>query len=345
MPEPGSFFATLPHVISFSPLPLCPLARIVLLLLVPTMLKAAPAPDTLVAVGYGGRRMISTNGLTWTAEHHWGEVGKDDENNLMSVAASTDGHILVAAGGGGQGLALTGRLVLSTDHGQTWRELARQPFRAHPVVFGHDRFVVGIGGPTLLVSTDGEHWQPGASLKPAVTPAWAFWFRSGAYGNGTFVFLGNHGREQKGFWSAASPDGTTITGINTGLPRVKGLAFGAGHFVTVGPAGTRLHSTDGLAWTRTQDAVTEDLLWIVWDGRQFLTGGKTNTYASADGLSWAIAGPAAPGNIIHADAHRRLATAWPGKLWLSRDNGHTWQSCTSPQPALALNRILALPTP
>lgn len=305
--------------------------------------ESKPAAPTLVAVGYGGRRMISTDTLTWTAEHHWTEAGKDDEHNLMSVAATPDGRLLIAAGGGGQGLALTGRLVLSTDRGQTWRELDRQPFRAHPVVFGGGRFVVGIGGPALRFSTDGAHWQPGATLKPAVTPAWAFWFRSGAYGNGTFVFLGNHGREQKGFWSAASPDGTTVTGINTTLPRVKGLVFGAGYFVTVGPDGTRLRSRDGLQWDRASDNLTDDFLWIVWDGRQFLTGSKQNTYASPDGLNWKSVGPAAPGNVLYADAHRRLATTWPGKLWLSRDDGQTWQPTPTPGPALALNRILALP--
>ena len=41
------------------------------------------AEEVFTAVGYGGRRMVSTDGLNWQITAEWAQTGGDDGNNLM----------------------------------------------------------------------------------------------------------------------------------------------------------------------------------------------------------------------------------------------------------------------
>src|SRR5437868_1067584 len=94
---------------------------------------------------------------------------------------------------------------------------------------------VGVGyGGRRLVSKDGEAWEEGGRID---FKDWAFWFRRGVFGNGTFLLMGNHGKDQKAYWGVTTKDGSTVDHFETGLPVVAGLAFGAGQFVAVGAEG------------------------------------------------------------------------------------------------------------
>jgi hypothetical protein len=65
-----------------------------------------------------------------------------------------------------------------------------------------------------------------------------------AYGNGTFVAVGEDGA------ILTSPDGTTWTARNSGADIILlGVAYGNGTFVAVGEEGTLLTSPDGITWT------------------------------------------------------------------------------------------------
>lgn len=64
--------------IPFTPFMLIPLS---LLLLTPT----APPAGTAVAVGYGGRRLVSADANSWDVAAEWAANGGDDSDNLMSV--------------------------------------------------------------------------------------------------------------------------------------------------------------------------------------------------------------------------------------------------------------------
>ena len=70
------------------------------------------------------------------------------------------------------------------------------PFRVNPVIFGSNRFVAGGPDRTLWWSTDGEKWEKGAQVPADGFPSWAMWFRNGAFGNGTFVFMGEGGAKK-----------------------------------------------------------------------------------------------------------------------------------------------------
>ena len=114
------------------------------------------AADTWVAVGYGGRRMISNDGVKWEVTAEWAEKGGDDSNNLMGLAYGFGKF--VAVGGGGFSKDKQGEHVVVSKDGREWKEVHSEPFRVSPVVFSGKRFVAGGTERSLLFSYDDETW-------------------------------------------------------------------------------------------------------------------------------------------------------------------------------------------
>jgi hypothetical protein len=213
----------------------------------------------------------------------------------------------------------------------------KEPFRVNPVVFGGTRFVAGGPNRQLLWSDDGEKWEHGARVAAEGFPGYAMWFRNGAYGNGTFVFMGEGGAKKEFYWSIASKDGTTAE-FRRDLPQLRGLAFGAGLFVAVGQ-GVIVTSRDGRAWTSQERSAEEKLDWILWTGREFLCGGGKQSFASKDGLAWQASDFRPQGRPIWTDGTRFIGTSWPGRMSFSPD-GKTWQSAGQPQPEMGVNKVV-----
>ena len=69
-----------------------------------------------VAVGYGGRRITSRDGLAWENDQRWSDEAKDNDDVLFDVAFGAGRFI---AGGGG---AQTGH-ILSTRDGRDWKSV------------------------------------------------------------------------------------------------------------------------------------------------------------------------------------------------------------------------------
>ena len=311
--------------------------RLLLPFLTLIALPAFAAEPVYVAVGYGGRRMTSKDGQTWENVQQWADKGADDSNNLMGLAYGL-GKFVCVGGGGWTRETQAGHILVSTD-GKDWKEVAKYPFRVNPVLFFGDRFVAG--GPTkqLLYSTDGEKWNEGETIKmPAEFPSYALWFRSGAAGNGVFAFMGNANKDQKTWWCLTTRDGAKIESLSFTAPGSKGLAFGAGKFVAVNPDGL-FTSPDAKTWQQVNGAPADEYKGIVWSGKQFILGGKNNTYASADGIAWKPFGSKPPGNIVLADEHGYIATGWPGKMFFSPD-GQTWKPTGQPQPEMGVNKVV-----
>lgn len=310
------------------------LPHIACALFVAALTLSASCADLWVAVGYGGRRMVSTDGKTWEITAEWAEKGGDDSNNLMSAAYGL-GKFVVVGGGGFSKDKQGGHILTSTD-GRNWTEVHKAPFRINPVVFGAKRFVAGGPDRTLLWSTDGEKWEKGAQIAADGFPGWAMWFRHGAFGNGTFVMMGEGGAKKEFFWCIASPDGQTSS-FRRDLPQLKALAFGAGVFVTVGE-NVIMHSKDGKDWTRQEAAPQEKLEWIHWTGSGFLCGGK-QTYASADGLNWNPLALKLQGRPLWTDGTRFITSQWPGKMSFSPD-GTQWFKGNE-LPPNGINKVVA----
>ena len=275
-------------------------------------LSAEPPRDgAFVAVGYGGRRMVSKDGVAWEIAAEWKENGGDDSNNLMGLASGKGKF--VAVGG-----AAVGHVLTSTD-GKEWKEVHKAKSRVNPVVFGGERFVAGGPDRTLIWSADGETWKDGAKIKADV----ATHFRHGAFGNGVFVFVGNHGGDSKETWAVVSKDGETIAGENVELPRVRALAFGAGRFVLVGPEGLRISSTDGLKWEHEVKEAGAELWSVAWTGKRFVANGTKGAFSSDDGIAWKAWPKMIPCDISYADESVWIGTSWPGQMWSSKD-GLEW---------------------
>ena len=287
------------------------------------------AADTWLAVGYGGRRMISHDGVKWDITAEWAEKGGDDSNNLMSTTFGK-GKFVVVGGGGFSKDKQGGHILVSAD-GREWREVYSAPFRVNPVVFSGEQFIAGGPDRTLLFSTDGEKWEKGAQVAVDGFPGWAMWFRNGAFGNGTFVFMGEGGAKKDFYWCIASPNGKTAS-FRKDLPQLRSLAFGNGVFVAVGNE-VIVTSSDGKVWVK-QALAGDKLDWILFTGKEFLCGGGKTTLASADGKSWQPHSLKPQGKPLWTDGTRFITSSWPGKMTFSPD-GKTWQ----PSPPLTPNGI------
>ena len=300
---------------------------------------SAPSTDPLyVAVGYGGRRMSSRDGIHWEHVQHWAVDGGDDANNLISVAFGKGKF--VAVGG-----AFPGRILVSTD-GAEWREVKQMKFRVHPVLFAPDlaggRFVAGGPGRQLFWSEDGETWHDGPNINVKLDPDWAFWFRSGAYGNKTFLFRGNGGNGQKTQWFATTHDGEHIDATGADLPaNTSGPAFGADAFVMIAPGGVCLKSADGRTWAKSNIPGGENLRQVIWTGRRFFATGDGPAFASPDAITWTRVADRVPCEPLYADEDRHIfiGSSWPGTMWSSPD-GITWTK-GDPLPKDGINAVTA----
>lgn len=301
------------------------------LLLIVGTTSLSYAEEVFVGVGYGGRRIVSSDGQQWEISAQWAEGGRDDSNNLMSLVFANGKF--VATGGGGGGKTAGGHVLVSTD-GVNWKETWAAPNRVNPVVFdGQQLLLAGGPGRTIYVSEDAETWRPAATLEDRRCTH----FRHGVYGNGTFVITGNRGGSSE-CWIATTKDGQTIDHIEFGIKSIRGMEYANGVFVVVGEQ-TRLVSTDGKTWKPTGLAAEEKLSWLIHDGKAFYAGGWPNVYRSVDGESWEKVEMRFRGNPKWTDGTRIITTSWPGKMFFSPDFGKTW-TAGNPLTPNGINKIV-----
>lgn len=309
--------------------------RLVLLLALP-MLQAFGA-ETWVGVGYGGRRIVSQDGLNWEITAEWAPNGKDDSNNLMAAAFGA-GKFVVVGGGGWSKDTQAGHILTSGD-GRKWEEVKTLPFRVNPVVHNGRRFLAGGPDRTLWFSDDGLSWTQGAQAMTMGIPSWALWFRHGACGNGVTVFMGEAGAKKEFYWCMASADGTHVD-FRSDLPPLRALAFGGNSFVAVGN-GVIMTSADGKAWLRQERPTEEKLDWIQWTGKEFITGGGKTVLTSTDGTKWQPTSLRPPGRVLWTDGTRFITSSWPGKMSFSAD-GKTWKASPAMTPN-GINAVVRMP--
>lgn len=302
--------------------------------------------ELFVAVGYGGRRMVSTDGLKWEITAEWAQPGGDDGNNLIS-GVFAEGKFVVVGGGGG-GNSGNGHVLVSTD-GRAWKEVYEAKNRISPIMYGKvggkGRFVAGGTNRKLLWSGDGEAWHEGARIEDPVCTH----FRAAAFGNERFVFVGNHGGNAGPHWVAVSPDGETVSHVKTDLPGHGALVFGGGKFfmLTSHTNADLIASADGVKWDpvtvaadeKSTDKVAAKVRWIVWTGSELLAEANRAIYRSTDGGAWTKTDLTAPrGTVMWSDGKRFITTSWPGKMAFSAD-GKTWTDA-APLTANGINRVI-----
>ncbi|HWE02972.1 MAG TPA: hypothetical protein VG326_11245 [Tepidisphaeraceae bacterium] len=293
-------------------------------------------PGVFVAVGYGGRRMSSRDGMTWQNVQQWVDKGEDDSNNLISVVFGK-GKFVAVGGGGWSRDTQAGHILISTD-GAKWREVKKMQFRISPILFDGSRFVAGAPDKQLIYSDDGENWSLGAKVElPKELPGWAFWFRHAAASPGNFVFMGNANKDQKTWWCFTSHDGQTTASFSVDLPPVRSLCFGGGKFLLVS-TDALYTSGDGQRWTRGAASPADAFDRVVWTGKEFYLTAKKGTYTSPDGVAWKPLGKPIPCGILWTDGSLFLGSGWPGKMFASTD-GIKWEKGEQPMPGLGINQI------
>ncbi len=286
---------------------------------------AATESGLFVAVGYGGRRITSRDGFVWENDQRWSDEARDDDHVLFNIAFGAGRFI--AVGGG----AKVGH-ILSTRDGREWRSLQAVKGRVATIAFGNGRFVAGHDA-ELLFSTDGEKFQQGQRLdwKGSVHA------RRSACGDTEagfrFVIIGDidlPAERRRVSWRGVTGDGTRWDHAALDTPAARDVAYGAGHFVVVGPDGLVESSHDGQTWQRQVTAPGEDFSRVIWTGARFLVSGGKAAWSSPDGLTWTREAVGIPGQIAWAhESWLGLSFLWGGHIHATRDLAR-WEKATLP---------------
>ncbi len=290
----------------------------------------AQAGGVFVAVGYGGRRMSSTDGLRWENDQRWSDEAKDDDNVLFNVAFGAGRFI--AVGGG----AKVGH-VLSTRDGREWKELPPWKGRVATIAYGNGRFVAGHDA-ELLSSSDGEVFTPGQRLdwKGSVHA------RRSACGDTEagfrFVIIGDvdlWAERKRVSWRAVTGSGATYEHAALDATAATDIAYGSGHFVAVGPDGLIESSHDGQAWQRHAAEPGQNFSRVVWTGRRFVVSGGQATWSSPDGVTWKKGARGMPCSVAWArDGFLGLGFSWGGNVHTSSDLVEWRKVAVLPGPSL-----------
>lgn len=224
--------------------------------------------DCFVVVGESGDQgetsvaLTSSDGVTWRTNQAAGD--------LFSMAHN--GRLLVAVGD-------RGTIVTSVD-GVSWLQLPAfvdpQTGEGSPTIqdlnaitWTGNRFVaVGKDG-VVITSTNGLHWistGPGGRKN----------LHGVAYGNGTYVTVGNDGRYY------VSPDASTWMSGTWPTRDLSDVVFAGGRFVAVGDSGVMFTSEDGTNWIRRVTGCGNDLRFITYSEGSFYAVGNNETILQSD---------------------------------------------------------------
>ncbi|MEO8350413.1 MAG: hypothetical protein ABI680_01700, partial [Chthoniobacteraceae bacterium] len=162
--------------------------------------------------------------------------------------------------------------------------------------------------------------------------------RKSAVGDGEggrmFVIIGEMdlwAENERVSWRGATPDGVAFAKAEYGTPPARDIAFGAGHFVVVGPEGLIETSHDGFNWTRERSDPDEDFRSITWTGLHFLAQGK-DTWTSLDGAVWERIPRPVPCTIAWARetwSFMGIGLSWGGNIFHAKDL-ITWEKLRVP---------------
>ena len=240
--------------------------------------------------------ITSSNGSDWSF--------RTSTNSVYYEAIAFRNGVLVAVGQFGNFDAIT----TSTNGGVDWAEQTLS-FSSVPsltslslggvtaanggfVAVGELRLSVGSGNYTnysqLISSTNGIDWK----LAP-VNSQFGNGLVTIAYGNGTYVAIGNQAVPNGGvlWFILSSTNGTTWqkTFSSAQGSTSESVAFGDGHFAVVGSdqAGALvLTSADGQVWSRHAGPSGTPLYVVFGDGLFLGTDGSGKVYSSIDGINW-----------------------------------------------------------
>lgn len=263
----------------------------------------ATGAPLFVAVGYGGRRMSSVDGVHWANDVVVDPNGGDDDNLFRGVGFH-QGHF-VAVGGSTHGQNAT------TNDGAAWAfHDPATSWLADVASLGATLVTAGGNGLRQRSLDGGLTWADAA-------PYYAGHFRGIAAGNGIAVAAGHtYGSTTVGLTST-STDGKTWTPEVTGGPPFHSVAFGAGVFVAAGDDRCAT-STDGQSWSPCGGVSGPGLDEVVFVNQSFVIGDATGYFVSTDGVTFQH--QAAEHHAVTAfGLGLYVALDWPDRILTSPD--------------------------
>jgi hypothetical protein len=279
------------------------------------------ARGVFVAVGYGGRRVRSTDdGVTWTDDVSLVPRGGDDDNLLRTIVygdgkfvalgyravVSVDGKSWLAPTApfgqwigaatwdtskgfvavGGYGLHATSR------DGRTWSDHAFDTVASHckhGIALGGGRFVSVNDDGARATSADGITWTRSQGAAGAVKTT------SVAFGNGVFVAVGDTS-------AVRSTDGGLTFSAPAGLPSAaSGIVFAQGHFTALS-SGRVFTSPDGATWTTKASAEVRRGTVAYGHGAYVSIAEGGGIQRSSDGVVWSAPNTLPGANPLEAIA-------------------------------------------
>jgi hypothetical protein len=183
--------------------------------------------------------------------------------------------------------------------------------------------VVGLNGSILtspaITTTDTPTWT---AIRAKGSPA----FEGIAYGDSTFVAVGQSGAIQISTDDFATTRAITTSGVTTNL---LGVTYGDGLFVAVGgAAGTAsapiITSTDGITWTVQNSHTLQTITSVSYGDAGFVAVGNQVVLTSTNGVTWT-----ANTGLPHAFegvtfGHGVYAAVTVGGLIFTSPDGETW---------------------
>jgi hypothetical protein len=266
---------------------------------------AVDPPGTFVAVGYGGRRIRSTDdGVTWTDDVSLNPAGGDDNDLLRTI---TWGNGLFVAAGW--------RIMTSPD-GVTWNDTPPDAFSQNwigQMAYGEASFV-GLGGYGSRVSSpDAVTWKQHSIDTTASHPQGGLAF---AKGKG-FVSINDSGDVSH------SADGATWAFPGTSMGGGAHLvAHGNGLFLAISDVGVNT-STDGVTWAGPAPFATMDVRSLLFAQGHFTVISPEHVYTSTDGAAW-VDHDAKGLFIYHAAYGHGAYVAFDGTKTRRSTDGLTW---------------------
>jgi hypothetical protein len=277
----------------------------------------------IVAVGYGGRRVVSREGASWTGDVQDLKTTMDVNKMFQDVAY---GNGLVVAVGGSCNPTCAGRIA--TYNGAGWTEVMLPAGTSWlgAVAYGGGTWVAaGAAGPALT-SADGKRWTPGKPVPGNVHDL--------AYGNvggaNAFVAVGDNGLRVRSTDGGATWINAAQTFPGTDAPVTLGaVAIGNGVVVAAGAGGRRIRSKNGMDWIDVAAGGTNIGSVLFVEGRFMAYADNGVVFLSTDdGHGWSpqteldppgdsvASGPLGSGRLW-------VGVAWPATIKTS-SNGIAW---------------------
>lgn len=276
--------------------------------------SALAEDDWFLAVGHGGHRMLSRDGVHWEGHQAWSEPGHNQDD--LNVAVNFKGTFF--AGGG----YFSGRTTATRD-GKTWSDgvvPGSSPIFGYEV-FGNTLYAVDLRG-RVFKTTDGENWP---LVAKAEMPSPTHWIRSTDQGNGLIVGSGDFGPVMVFDPATEKITVTQMAGQTEKNATLKRVAFGNGVFVIGGQAGLLALTKDGVKFEHNETHPDRgDIQCVVFTGKQFLATTRTGAFRSTNGLDWEPVDTKLPRQIRRVQDWLYGYSWPPSKISRSRD-GLTWE--------------------